>query len=392
MATSYNRERAIDYTNTNPDYWASVKQHFDKPGATNDVGETGIWIPNLEKEGAERTGLAAVAGGVRAYTGTNYARASGTDPTDNPGAEKAIRLAGTHRGGTQVNTGYAMGSTAPSEHGVHLKGGKVVKDAGANYVQGGGDFGGLLTRGDAITGDWLDNILGPMDSSGMRIRGTYPTVKAPTVPGVGPAGVKTGVGSYYGGGVNPLASMSNVADFTSFVDPNSMFAGQTADPKGGGDFIKTGGLYQTTAPNYEKLAAAAGIPTFSPGLIGAGSGGTIGGIGSPTYGSPPSGFSTTPPAPTTTAASTLIGSPTAQYQIPSTWGGYESSLIPRFHDRSALDKYDTSTAVSGVGPWAYTVGKGWNPAALIGGDLYTPGGGQGGGTWELSTSYPAVKT
>ena len=90
MAT-YTGEKAIDYTNTNPDYWSSVNKFFNE-GKKAETGETGIWIPNLEKEGAEATALAATAGGVRAYTGTNYARKSGTDSTDKPGKEKPIRF------------------------------------------------------------------------------------------------------------------------------------------------------------------------------------------------------------------------------------------------------------------------------------------------------------
>ena len=43
---SYNGENSVDYTNTNPDYWASVNEYFQN-NAENDVGETGIWIPNL---------------------------------------------------------------------------------------------------------------------------------------------------------------------------------------------------------------------------------------------------------------------------------------------------------------------------------------------------------
>ena len=51
MATSYRGDKSVDYTNTNPDYWSSVNEYF-KTNKENEHGETGIWIPNLEKQGA----------------------------------------------------------------------------------------------------------------------------------------------------------------------------------------------------------------------------------------------------------------------------------------------------------------------------------------------------
>ncbi len=69
----YDPDTMIDYTNTNPNYWSSVKSYFENH-SHNTHGEKGIWIPNLEKEGAGAVGLAAQAGGVRALKGTNYAR------------------------------------------------------------------------------------------------------------------------------------------------------------------------------------------------------------------------------------------------------------------------------------------------------------------------------
>ena len=298
----YDPDTMVDYTNTNPAYWASAVSYFkSKPNGNKTTGELGIWIPNFEKEGAERTALAAIAGGVTAHVNSNYAnrtvtdegRKTATESYRGGPAEKAIRLAGTHRGGTEV-TGAGigpMGSTAPSEHGVYIKGGKVVKDAGVDYVAGGGDFGGLLSRGDAITGDWLDSVLGARDDDGMRIRGTYPGVAGATGSGIGAGGTRTSVGGLYGGGVDPLASMPGVADYTAYMDPNSVFGGRS-----GNAAVRSGLLYQPMASDYGAKMAGAGMPVFSPtgGLLGSpgGMGGVrIGGVGAPTYGAAPIGFS-----------------------------------------------------------------------------------------------------
>ena len=287
----YDPDGKLDYTNTNPAYWASAISWFkNNPDGNEATGELGIWIPNFEKEGAERTALAAIAGGVTAHVDSNYAnrtvtdagRKTATESYRGGPAEKAIRLAGTHRGGTEV-TGAGigpMGSTASSEHGVYIKGGKVVKGAGVDYVKGGGDFGGLLSEGDTITGDWLTGILGAMDGDGMRIGGTYPSVRGATGSGVGAGGTKTSVGGLYAGGVDPLAKMPDFADYTPYMDPNSMFAGLSDN-----ESVKSGLLYQPTASNYGERMEAAGMPAFSPGLLS-----SFTPAGAPTYGSTPGTF------------------------------------------------------------------------------------------------------
>ena len=403
----YDPDTSVDYTNTNPAYWTSAVAYFKAhPEGNKATGELGIWIPNLEKEGAERTALAAIAGGVTAHDNSNYANrtiddayakalhaargdAAGAAGSYRGGAEKAIRLAGTHRGGVTTETGYAMGSTAPSEHGVYIKGGKVVKGAGADYVKGGGDFGGLLSRGDAITGDWLTERLGGMDSDGMRLRGTFPAVAGATGSGIGAGGTKTTVGGLYGGGVDPLASMPKVSDYTPYMDPNSIFGGLSKNAA-----VRSGLLYQPEKLNYGEEMAAAGMPAFSPGLLGVG-GGLTGGVASPTYGSAPGGFMK-PAAGAMSGAvgggagSKMIGSPTASYAVPSTWGGYKTSLMPSFYDLDALMAADhgTTSARGGTGPWAYTAETGYRPAALVGGHkVYTPTGLEA--EWELATTFPA---
>ena len=346
----YDPDTSVDFTNTNPAYWASAVSYFKAHPDGNPVtGELGIWIPNLEKEGAERTALAAIAGGVTAHVDSNYANRTVTDEgrrtateSYRGGAEKAIRLAGTHRGGVLTETGYAMGSTAPSEHGVYIKGGVVVKGAGTDYVKGGGDFGGLLSRGDAITGDWLDSVLGARDADGLRIRGTYPGVSGATGSGIGAGGTKTSVGGLYGGGVDPLASMPKVADYTAYMDPNSIFGGLSKDAA-----VRSGLLYQPMASDYGAKMASAGMPAFSPtsGLLGSPSVGGVraGGVGAPTYGAAPSGFSP--------AAIAAAGGGTAAV---GSSAGLRDGLTAGMHS-SHLGAYETAdgTWVWGDRPGAY---------------------------------------
>jgi hypothetical protein len=390
----YDPSGSVDYTNTNPAYWASAVSYFRAhPDGNRVTGELGIWIPNLEKEGAERTALAAIAGGVTAHVNSNYsnntvgdvrldgtrrATASLTGPGSESytgGAEKAIRLAGTHRGGTEV-TGPGigpMGSTAPSEHGVYIKGGVVVKSAGVDYVKGGGDFGGLLSRGDAITGDWLTGVLGAMDKDGMRIGGTYPGVAGATGSGIGAGGTKTSVGGLYAGGVDPLASMPKVADYTAYMDPNSIFGGLSKNAA-----VRSGLLYQPMASDYGAKMSAAGMPAFSPGMLGVG-----GGVTSPTYSSPPGSFMKPKATTATTAAVSKYAFPTG---IPL-YGGAMSKDIPSFASAGVLSSKYPSVGSYGA---AHPLAKG---TAKVGGTLYEfeGGGDAGAGDWvPTSFSYPLV--
>ena len=188
---AYNTERVIDYTNTNPDYWSDVREHFSKPGATNDHGETGIWIPNLEKEGAEATALAATAGGVRKTTGSNYSNKGGT--------EQPIRMASIHRGGTEIKRDYdgsklgPMGSLPEKFHGRYILGGGITDRArGANYTDRGGDFTDKLAPGTSLNNSFLDSLLGPRDSDGLR--GPYDPTRGQNISGVSGAG--TGVSAF----------------------------------------------------------------------------------------------------------------------------------------------------------------------------------------------------
>ena len=332
----YDPSGELDYTNTNPAYWASAVSYFrGKPEGNPVTGELGIWIPNFEKEGAERTALAAVAGGVTAHVDSNYSNrtvddakakalhaargdTAGAAGSYRGGAEKAIRLAGVHRGGTDVDTGHPMGSTDSSEHGVYIKGGKVVKGAGTDYVKGGGDFGGLLSVGDSITGSWLDGILGGMDSDGMRLGGTYAPVRGATGSGIGAGGTKTSVGGLYAGGVDPLAKMPDFADYTAYMDPNSVFGGLSDN-----ESVKSGLLYQPMASNYGARMEAAGMPAFSPGLLG-----SFTGAGSPTYGSAPSGFMKPATGGTTGGGGSVIGAAGTSYLWPEYFKGDAKSKYP----------------------------------------------------------------
>ena len=294
----YDPDTSLDYTNTNPAYWASAVSYFKaNPRGNPKTGELGIWIPNLEKEGAERTALAAVAGGVTAHVNSNYSNrtvddayakalharrgdAAGAAGSYRGGAEKAIRLAGTHRGGTDVDTGYAMGSTPPSEHGAYIKGGKVIRGAGPDYVKGGGDFGGLLGSGTAINTSMLDGLLGARDSDGMRIGGTYPTVRGAAtsdparVGGFG-EGMAGGSYGYGGGGISgggPVVP-TYMSDWSKFM-PKNFSLGEAMYDSSGKEVAPGGFLYQPHTADY-----LGGMSTPGGFSGGAGYGGGYGGAG-----------------------------------------------------------------------------------------------------------------
>ena len=402
----YDPDTSVDYTNTNPAYWNSVVSYFKgKPGGNPKTGELGIWIPNLEKEGAERTALAAIAGGVTAHVDSNYSNrtvddakakalhaargdAAGAAGSYRGGAEKAIRLAGTHRGGVLTDTGYAMGSTAPSEHGVYIKGGVVTKGAGADYVKGGGDFGGLLGVGDTITGDWLTGVLGGMDKDGMRIGGTYPAVRGATGSGIGAGGTKTSVGGLYAGGVDPFASMPAVADYTAYMDPNSMFGGLSDN-----ESVKSGLLYQPTASNYGERMEAAGMPAFSPGLLS-----SFSPAGAPTYGATPGSFMKPAAGGAAGGGGSVIGATGTRYAWPEYLKGDAKSKYPvlskhapKFATESVLfDKYGGGDpyhsfvkAHPSSGGYARVMDTGRVYRSGLGSEFDTGTG------WLKGTSYPA---
>jgi|TARA_R110000824_G_scaffold20628_2_gene77654 hypothetical protein len=239
---SYSGEHSVDYTNTNPDYWAGVNEYF-KTNTENQQGETGIWIPNLEKQGAEATALAASAGGVTATGGSNYAagaQSAGTRRYGNPDGtlggfentraeyqvERPIKTASIYRGGTEYEQTDAgdtygggtqlgrMGTLPSSWQGAYLQGGQVTdRPFGANYTAAGGDFTNLLPSGTQLNNTFLDAILGPRDSDGMRIRGTYPGGSAP------PAGTDMGQ-NLPGATITPGgASGSSTLGIPGFIPP-----------------------------------------------------------------------------------------------------------------------------------------------------------------------------
>ena len=273
----YDPDTSIDYTNTNPGYWSSVKNFFDNH-SSNVMGETGIWIPNLEKEGAGATALAASAGGVRAIKGSNYARAL---PGEVPGAERALQMESIFRGGEDKTTGYGgealgrLGKIAPKFHGSSLLGGEVVSGPGESYVSRGGDFGGLLGRGTAINTSMLDGLLGARDGDGMRLGGTYPTVRGAATSdpaagggmGGGMLGGVSGGGGISGGGPVVPTYMS---DWSKFM-PKDFSLGEAMYDTGGKEVAPGGFLYQPHAADYLGGMSSPG------GMLGGGGGGMLGG-------------------------------------------------------------------------------------------------------------------
>jgi len=170
---------------------------------------------------------------------------------------------------------------------------------------------------------------------------------------------------------------------TGYMDRNSIFGGLSDNAA-----VKKGLLYQTMADNYGSEMESAGLPAFSPGLLG-----SFTSSGGPTYSSAPSGFKK---AATSSAAggggtTTIHGSPSATYDIPETLWGYKSSLIPRFASYAAMDKYGHSDVMGGVGPFSGYSGKvgGMPMGGFVGGDLYEMGGSDG---WSLHKSFPASTT
>ena len=280
----YDPDTSIDYTNTNPGYWSSVKSYFENH-SNNTMGETGIWIPNLEKEGAGAVGLAAQAGGVRAIKGSNYARAL---PGEVPGGERSMTLESIFRGGEDKTTGYGgeklgrLGKISPKYHGVSMLGGEVTKVPGSEYVRRGGDFGGLLGMGAEIDVGLMDRLLGGRDGDGMRLRGTMPSpigaaatdAAAAGMLGGGMAGgMGGGMAGGMGGGMGGYPVMS-LGTHTGYDSPAAASAF-----KGYGDSIgfnvgpKGGLVYRPWTMDYWKEAG------IDPALWG---GGGMGGGMSPT--------------------------------------------------------------------------------------------------------------
>jgi len=332
----YDPSRRVDYTNTNPAYWNSVVSYFkEHPEGNKDTGELGIWTPNFEKQGAESTALAAIAGGVTAHVGSNYSNNTvddakaiaaghasidehGRKSTYRGGAEKAIRLNSISRGGTHIDTGRPMGGTDPIGYGAHILGGVVTKGAMPGYLKDGGDYGGLLGVGTSITGDWLTKRLGGMDKDGMRLRGTFPAVAGATGSGIGAGGTKTSVGGLYSGGTDPFASMPAVADYTPYMDPNSMFGGLSDN-----ESVKAGLLYQPTASNYGERMEAAGMPAFSPGLLS-----SFSPAGAPTYGATPGSFMKPSASSLSGTSGSVIGGSGTRYLWPEYLKGDAKSKYP----------------------------------------------------------------
>jgi len=311
------------------------------------MGETGIWIPNLEKEGAGATALAAIAGGVRAIEGSNYARAL---PGEVPGAERAITMESIFRGGTDAETGYGgeklgrLGKISPEFHGSKLLGGEVISGPGGRYVSRGGDFGGLLGEGTAINTAMLDGLLGARDSDGMRLGGTYPTVRgAATSDPVAGGGVGGGMagGGYGGGGISgggPVVP-TYMSDWSKFM-PTDFSLGEAMYDTSGREVAPGGFLYQPHAADY-----LGGMSAPGSGYGGGYGGGYVGGAGGGLLGGSPPVTYTPPPGAGAPGGALRVGSPSGS----AATSGLRDGLTPGMHS-THLGAYETADGTWVWGP------------------------------------------
>jgi hypothetical protein len=431
---SYNGENSVDYTNTDPNYWSGVNDFF-KNNSENDVGETGIWIPNLEKQGAESTALAASAGGVIAVGGSNYAGGSSSAGTRifNAGSggteteasraeyqdERPIKLASIYQGGTEYTSVDAsdtygggtklgrMGTVPGSWQGVKIQGGKVVGPGGENYVASGGDFGGLLAQGVSITSGLLDSLLGPRDSDGMRLRGTMPApIGAATTDagasgmlGTAASGAAGGGGARFSGGTLPSAPPGMDVDYAPWSDDywKKNLPGQSDLQFYGGDTpnLVPGGWRPTVTPPRWGVQPGQTKPTYMAQSIypllttplGGGTSRGGGGTGLVKY-APPTGGGLIDTTKTTTTGTVPIGATTTAPGREYDYSGASDSVrsnwasIPNFANFGLLDAIGSDGEFSSLYPGAGGVGR-------VGGQLYKWGGGSG---WETSGSVPLKTT
>jgi hypothetical protein len=423
---SYNGENSVDYTNTDPNYWSGVNDFF-KNNTENDVGETGIWIPNLEKQGAESTALAASAGGVTAVGGSNYAGGSSSAGTRifNAGSggteteasraeyqdERPIKLASIYQGGTEYTSVDAgdkygggttlgrMGTVPGSWQGVKIQGGKVVGPGGENYVAAGGDFGGLLAQGVSITSGLLDSLLGPRDGDGMRLRGTMPAPIGAATTDAGATGMLGGTsggaaggsGSRFHGGTLPSAPPGMNVDYAPWSKEHwdKNLPGQSDLQFYGGDTpnLVPGGWRPTVTPPRWGVQPGQTKPTYMAQSIypllstplGGGESSGGGGTGLVKYAPPTGGglIDTTKPASTAgIPIGATVTAPGREYDYSGASEAVQSNWanIPNFANFSLLDAIGSSGEFGSKYPGAGGVGR-------VGGQLYTWGGSRG---WETS--------
>ena len=152
----------------------------------------------------------------------------------------------------------------------------------------------------------------------MRLGGTYAPVRGATGSGIGAGGTDITAGGTYAGGVDPLAKMPGVADYTPYMDPNSMFAGLSDN-----ESVKSGLLYQPTASNYGARMEAAGMPAFSPGLLS-----SFTPAGAPTYGSTPGSFMKPATGGAAGGGGSVIGAAGTSYLWPEYFKGDAKSKYP----------------------------------------------------------------
>jgi len=164
------------------------------------------------------------------------------------------------RGGEDKTTGYGgetlgrLGKIGREFHGSSMLGDEVIAGPGGKYVSRGGDFGGLLGKGTAINTAMLDGLLGARDGDGMRLGGTYPTVRgaATSDPAAGGGmGGGMGGGGYGGGGISgggPVVP-TYMSDWSKFM-PKDFSLGEAMYDTGGKEVAPGGFLYQPHAADY----------------------------------------------------------------------------------------------------------------------------------------------
>jgi hypothetical protein len=172
------------------------------------------------------------------------------------------------------------------------------------------------------------------------------------------------------------------------MDPNSIFGGLSDNAA-----VKSGLLYQPMASDYGAKMEAAGIPAFSPGLLG-----SFTSSGGPTYSSPPSGFAKAATGGAAGGGGSVVGASGTRYSWPEYLKGSAKSEYPvlskdapKFASEAALyDRFSEyapyMTAYPSSGGFARVMDTGRVYRTGLGSEFDTGTG------WVPGSSYPATTT